>query len=110
SRRERTATIEAARAGSVHVVWLARRHQADGDAGTMTTNGPSSGRVVADNTQDEEMAVRRERAVAHNPGKDLEGQGFTPLANIGCSLGDLADEANDSRPDRMDVNGLIARP
>ncbi len=76
----------------------------------MTTNGPSSGWVVADDTQDEEMAVRRERAVAHNPGKDLEGQGFTPLANIGSGFGDLSDKAEDGGPNLAEPKRLIARP
>src|SRR5438552_8567090 len=76
----------------------------------MTTNGPSSESVVTDDTQDEEMAVRRERAVAHNPGKDLERQGFTPLANIGSSFGDLSDKAEDGGPNLAEPKRLIARP
>jgi len=76
----------------------------------MTTNGPSSGRVVSDHAQDEEMAVRRERAVAHNPGEDLEGQGFMALANIGSGFGDLSDEAEDGGPNLSEPKRLIARP
>jgi len=56
------------------------------------------------------MAVRRERAVAHNPGKDLEGQGFTPLANIGSGFGDLSDKAEDGGPNLTEPKRLIARP
>src|SRR2546421_13029227 len=79
---------------------------------TVTTNGPrcSSASVVTDDAQDEEMAVRRERAVAHNPGKDLEGQGFTPLANIGSGFGDLSDKAEDGGPNLTEPKRLIARP
>src|SRR6059058_6646222 len=66
--------------------------------------------VVTDDAQDEEMAARRERAVAHNPGKDLEGQGFTALANIGSGFGDLSDKAEDGRPNLTEPKRLIARP
>ena len=66
--------------------------------------------VVTDDAQDEEMAVRRERAVAHNPGKDLEGQGFTALANIGSGFGDLSDKAEDGGPNLAEPKRLIARP
>jgi len=51
-----------------------------------------------------------ERAVAHNPGKDLEGQGFTPLANIGSGFGDLSDKAEDGGPNLTEPKRLIARP
>src|SRR2546421_11050921 len=51
-----------------------------------------------------------ERAVAHNPGKDLEGQGFTPLANIGSGFGDLSDKAKDGGPNLAEPKRLIARP
>ena len=54
--------------------------------------------------------MRRERAVAHNPGKDLEGQGFTPLANIGSGFGDLSDKAEDGGPNLTEPKRLIARP
>ena len=66
--------------------------------------------VVTDDAQDEEMAVRRERAVAHNPGKDLEGQGFTALANIGSGFGDLSDKAEDGGSNLTEPKRLIARP
>ena len=76
----------------------------------MTTNGPSSANVLTEDAQDEEMAVRRERAVAHNPGEDLEGQGFTALANIGSGFGDLSNKAEDGGPNLTEPKRLIARP
>src|SRR5437870_7559182 len=84
--------------------------RARGHGGDGRPVAPSSESVVTDDTQDEEMAVRRERAVAHNPGKDLEGQGFTPLANIGSGFGDLSDKAEDGGPNLTEPKRLIARP